>query len=322
MAELANFSRYINKEMIGLEIGPSHNPITPKRGGWNVETVDHANANELREKYSSHGGSIVSLDNIEEVDYVWQGGSLVDLVGKPGHYDYIIASHVLEHTTDLVTFLQACQKLLKPTGKLLLALPDKRYCFDYFRPYSTTGDVLQAHYEKRSRHTPGKVFDYIANASKRGPDIAWSKTDVREISLVHDLSNAEKYFLQSTSSDEYTDIHNWMFTPASFRLIISDLQHLDLLRLSYVSETRAKGFEFFVVLSPSAPTIDTPRIELCQKLIRDVRSWTLLSYVSGIPGVSLLYSGFYALIRFGFWYLQPALKLAKTIKSDLLKRIG
>lgn len=63
----------LNKKGLGLEIGPIHNPIAPKRAGFNVEILDHATADELREKYRGHP---VNIDNIEEVDFVWRGEPL------------------------------------------------------------------------------------------------------------------------------------------------------------------------------------------------------------------------------------------------------
>lgn len=95
-----------------IEIGPSLNPLAPKRDGWNVTVVDHETREGLIHKYRHD----LSVDPkvIEEVDFVWQGGSLGDLVGSPswGTYDAFIASHVIEHTTDLVTFLGAARVLL------------------------------------------------------------------------------------------------------------------------------------------------------------------------------------------------------------------
>jgi len=144
---------------VGLEIGPSFNPLLPKRDGYDVETLDHLSAADLREKYKN---ASVDLSAIEEVDYLSDGGSIRELIGKPEHYDYIVASHVIEHTTDLLGFVSDCEQLLKRTGLLVLAVPDKRFCFDCLRPCSTSGQILQAHLEQRKRHTPGQVFDEIA----------------------------------------------------------------------------------------------------------------------------------------------------------------
>ena len=155
----------IDRKGFGLEIGPSLNPVAPKKAGFNVEILDHATAEELRMKYQHLPARI---DNIDAVDYVWKGEPLDELIGAQGRYDYIIASHVIEHVPDLVSFFSQCTTLLKPDGVLSLVIPDKRYCFDYFRWPSSTGDLLQAFTEKRIRHNPGTVFDHVSNRVKMG----------------------------------------------------------------------------------------------------------------------------------------------------------
>ena len=65
------------------------------------------------------------------------------MIGKTGCYDWIIASHVIEHVPNFISYLQQCEAMLKPDGILSFIIPDKRYCFDYFSSSSSTGDVLE-----------------------------------------------------------------------------------------------------------------------------------------------------------------------------------
>ena len=85
----------IDRSGFGIEIGPSHDPLAPKGEGFKVHVVDHASREELLEKYRGHP---IPLDRIEEVDFVWHGESYLELTGKPKFYDWIIASHLIEHT--------------------------------------------------------------------------------------------------------------------------------------------------------------------------------------------------------------------------------
>lgn len=237
----------IDKKGLGLEIGPSHNPIAPKKKGFNVHILDHASAAELRDKYKGHG---VNLDNIEEVDFVWRGESLQELIGKTGCYDWIIASHVIEHVPDMIAYLQQCEALLKPEGVLSLVIPDKRYCFDYFCSSSSTGNVLDAYAEKRVRPSHGQIFDYMANASRRNGNIAWASDGLGGANeLAHTFAEAKAHWAKSISTTDYMDAHCWRFTPASFRLLISDLQGLGLVHLEIKAEFDTKGCEFYVSLS-------------------------------------------------------------------------
>jgi hypothetical protein len=64
----------INLSGVGLEIGPGFDPLVPKSSGRRVETVDHASAAELREKYRNAAN--VDISRIEEVDYVSDGRPL------------------------------------------------------------------------------------------------------------------------------------------------------------------------------------------------------------------------------------------------------
>lgn len=39
-----------------------------------------------------------------------------------------------EHEPDLIRFMNECDAVMEPDGILTLAVPDKRFCFDRFRP--------------------------------------------------------------------------------------------------------------------------------------------------------------------------------------------
>lgn len=259
----------LKKDGLGLEIGPSHNPMAPKKAGYNVHVLDHATAEELRIKYTGHP---VNLDNIEEVDFVWRGEPLSELIGREHCYDWIVASHVIEHVTDLVGFLQQCEKLLAPGGVISLVVPDKRFCFDYYRTLSSTGDALQAFTENRVRHSAGTVFDHFSNASKMLPDrITWCEHDKGVIQMVHTLDEAEGYWKQALKNDEYIDSHSWKFTPSSFRIILNDLQHLGLTELAEVGGFDTAGFEFYITLGKrQADSVIYDRQALSRSMMREI----------------------------------------------------
>jgi predicted SAM-dependent methyltransferase len=235
----------IDKAGLGLEIGPSFNPIAPKKKGYKVHVLDHANTSDLRAKYKDHG---VDINNIEEVDFVWQGQPLPELIGKTHCYDWIIASHVVEHIPDLIRFFQECQILLKPKGVLSLVVPDKRYCFDHFQPLSTTGALLDAYAEKRTRPSSGQVFDSFVNAAQCNGSIAWSKHQQGEYRLSHNFSLAKGLWERGSTTNEYIDTHCWRFMPESFRMILSDLNQLGLIGIDVREIFPTNGCEFYVSL--------------------------------------------------------------------------
>jgi SAM-dependent methyltransferase len=247
----------LNKLGKGLEIGPSHNPIAPKKEGYDVQIVDHASAESLRSKYASHG---LNLDNIEDVDFVSQGQPLSDLIGQTEFYDWIIASHVVEHIPDLIFFFQECGKLLKPDGIISLVIPDKRYCFDFFQPLTSTGGLLDSHQQRQRHPSPGKIFDHFSNACVKESSIAWAKDSAGDLSLIHNISEAQAAWLDAHKVDAYVDVHCWRFTPSSFELIIQDLQQLKLINLGYKISFETSGCEFYVSLQKNT-VADLPKFK-------------------------------------------------------------
>lgn len=254
---------------LGLEIGASFDPIVAKRDGYPVEVLDHLSAADLRVKYKD---AAVDLSKIEEVDYVSDGGSILELIGKPEHYDYIVASHVIEHTVDLLRFLLDCEALLKPGGALVLAVPDMRFSFDCLRPLTTTGQVLQAHLEQGKRHSVGKVFDELAYNCVRNGAIAWSRDNKGALSFFRPLADAKSFLEQYQAGDMFIDIHAWQFTPSSFRLVTNDLYEMGRTALREKTFDSSSDNEFFVVLSKTAAGCPVSRMALAERALVEQRA--------------------------------------------------
>ena len=241
----------------GLEIGPSINPVAPKREGYRVEIVDYLDRDGLVDKFVREGGGhmyglvpdlAARIQQIEEVDYVWTGQPLSQLIGQERCYDWIVASHVIEHLPNPMQFLRECFLLLAPQGALSLVIPDRRYCFDCVTPLTTTGDWLDAWYERRSKPTPGQVFDSVANAVSLDGKLAWSRDAQGELIPMHSITSVREHFERASDSTEYVDVHCWRFIPESFRLIVKDLLDLGLIELEVRREIDTEGNEFFVQL--------------------------------------------------------------------------
>lgn len=242
-----------------LEIGPSYNPILPKRDGYRVESIDYCDAPTLRAKYAPHPD--IDETRIEEVDHVWRGEPLSTLVGA-GRFDIVVASHVIEHTPDMLGFLHECEKTLAPGGRLVLVVPDRRRCFDFFRPVSTTGAVLQAHLEGRTRHTPGAAFDFVANFTRLDGREGVGAAAPASFTLANSLASAHAAFEQFAAAADYQDCHAWVFTPSSFRLILGDLAAIGALALAEEGIWTTPIFEFVTILSRSGPGCPLSRPEL------------------------------------------------------------
>ncbi len=237
--------RMIDKKKIGLEIGPSHNPLAPKKDGFNVHIIDHMNREQLIEKYTGHN---VNLNNIEEVDYIWSGESYAQLTGKSNYYNWAIASHLIEHTPDLISFLKQCEEVLKEDGILSLVIPDIRYHFDYFRPITGISKVIDAYYDKKTIHSAGTTVEYHLNCTTRGSQIAWEEGFKGEFSLLYTCKDAYNQMQRVIQKKEYLDLHAWSFTPTSFRVLIQDLNDLGFISFREVCFFPSAGCEFYITL--------------------------------------------------------------------------
>ena len=58
-------------------------------------------------------------------------------------YDFLLSSHSLEHVANPIKALKEWFRVLKPGGKLILILPDKRYTFDKNREYTSFHHLLE-----------------------------------------------------------------------------------------------------------------------------------------------------------------------------------
>jgi SAM-dependent methyltransferase len=249
----------ITKEQKGIEIGPWFNPVAPKSEGFNCMSLDVFDTETLRSRAERDPN--ISADmaaKIEDVDLV---GSSVDIAalaskhGCLGDIDYIVSSHNLEHIPDPIRFLQGCAQTLKPGGVLSLAVPDKRACFDHYRPHSTLGDWLEAYFEGRRQPTPKQTFDGLQLGSRchvDGLELGAFSIDADPSNIIPRNEIAQGFsFWQDrirNGEDEYVDAHCWTLTPAVFELILLDLIQLSLLKLRPTAFYGPAGCEFYFQL--------------------------------------------------------------------------
>ncbi len=250
MVRLDKLLARIDKSMKVLEIGPSFSPVAPKSDGWNAWSVDHADQEGLRQKYQADPN--IDVSRIGPVDFVWNSGDLNDAVPVEHHgtFHACIASHVIEHVPDPVAFYRSLDRLSRPDGTVALAVPDKRFCFDYFRPPSMTSDFILANSRRRCRHSKKTAFDHTAYTVGSDGAGAWGQHPLGDLSFYSGLHTA--YRLLVTTDDKetapYVDYHGWCYTPASFKLVVLELNVLELIDWQIDLDYPAEGCEFIVIL--------------------------------------------------------------------------
>jgi predicted SAM-dependent methyltransferase len=256
--------KHITKLQKGIEIGPWFAPLAAKREGYNCLSFDVFDTETL--KKNAEGDPLVDrsrVSSIETVDVVGNSTEIYDVIAARGEvstFDYIISSHNFEHLPNPIRFLQGCEKVLKPGGYLSMAIPDKRACFDYFRPVSTLGSWLEAYNDNRTRPTPVQGFEqtsvhckYFYNGEERYS--FFLEEDPAKISPIKNLKDGFDDYMQQKRIDDhkYRDTHCWTFTPSSFHLILLDSIFLKLVDFGIEEISEANGHEFYAHLCREEP---------------------------------------------------------------------
>jgi SAM-dependent methyltransferase len=233
---------------IGVEIGALANPIvTPDMG--KIRYIDHDTTAAIKAKYANDPN--VDNDKIVDVNYVWGEKSLAELTQAEAPFDYLIASHVIEHVPDLIGWLAEIRSILKPGGILSLAIPDKRQCFDYMRQNTRLSEVVEAYLRHSRRPSPSQIFDFVASTVVTDTGLwAWGGELPEGTQFKHGHSLADAWGLAERhfTDETYCDVHCWVFTPVSFFGLMEDLVKLDLLKFEFVRFHTTEGCEFFVSL--------------------------------------------------------------------------
>ena len=239
------------KALDGMEIGALASPLVKPEEG-NIFFVDHVDTKELREKYAKD----VSVDvaKIVEVNAVWGRQTLQECIGACKKVDYVVASHVIEHTPDLVTWLAEIHSILRPGGSLRLAIPDRRYSFDYLRFETRLHDVLDAYIRLARAPLTRMIIEYFSLTRLVDCAAAWDGTlDVANLPRFSSARVGLEAARDALANGTYQDLHCWVFTPATFADLCAEMAELDLLGFAcdYFFETPRDQLEFYVAMTPS-----------------------------------------------------------------------
>jgi hypothetical protein len=235
----------------GLEVGPLNRPIIGKDDG-DVSYVDVYDREGIVRHYRDDPA--VPVDDIPEIDFhlIQADGTTLTLVeatksGAP--FDWVMASNVVEHVPDLIGWLSELATVVEDDGVLVLAIPDKRYCFDVHRPPTTVGQMVDAHAAGDQRPSVAAVYDYFSSVVDADARKLWRGRMPTFDTRIHSFDEA-RHHVERTLAGEYVDCHVWLFTPESF------LRQMHELRITGRSEwvvermepTPRRDLEFRVVM--------------------------------------------------------------------------
>jgi predicted SAM-dependent methyltransferase len=271
------------ESQVGLEFGPLTSPIITSNIG-SVRYVDHASTEELKAKCELWG--TIDISKIVEVDFVWKNENLKELTAIEVPYDYVIASHVVEHVPDFIGWFKEIRSVLKTGGIVSLAIPDKRFTFDYLRQVTRPADVLEAYLCNSKRPSAGQVFDYKSQFVNRNSKFKFGIKE--ELIYEHTLEEAWEITQNSILKNHYEDVHCWVFTELSFLDLLISLVKLNLFDFKIAKFFNTTGIEFIVSLEAmdlalnknDRMKIQIESIEKTQKKLKGIFNFPLLVYGS------------------------------------------
>lgn len=247
----------------GLEIGALCRPlIAPDTGP--IRYVDHLDTAGLRAKYADD--PYVDIDKIVDVSFIWGEQTLPQAVGDE-RFDYVIASHVIEHVPNTLGWFKEIAEVLQPGGVLSLAIPDKRFTFDCRRELTTFASVLEAYFDQRRLPSFSQVVDCatedivpdqvpIAALWRGTVDPQFLPYAKPTLLIDHGEAGLRQYY-DDIKNGRYIDVHCQVYTPASFLHILSRLAEADMcpFKITTFFDTQHGDIEFFVTLEKLPPNL-------------------------------------------------------------------
>lgn len=239
-------------EVVALEIGAADLP-TYQRGEADISFLDLQSQEALTTQYESVKHRDPS--RVVPIDYVSRGQPLQEVVDK--QFSLIIANHVLEHVPDVIGWLDELAQISVAGGMLFLAIPDRRYTFDFVRRDTDLVDLLEA---RAKRATAPDFFIHLRNAYYYRPIRAPDVWEGRAADLAHqrrfDIHQAIEHARSGREQD--ADMHSHVFTYDSFLGLWRELEEGRLVGWELVAsrDVDTGGNEFVVLLARAGAPYD------------------------------------------------------------------
>lgn len=222
-----------------LELGPLNRPIADKENYPNAYYCDVRSTEDVRKLYSGNDyleatGIQVNPETIVPIDFVIKENyeKTFSTVEK---FDYVIASHVMEHMEDLIFAFRDLGAVLKPGGVLCLIYPDKRYCFDHFRTSASFRDAYHV-FRNGPAANASMVFDfYYSVVPENRPYIFWKKDGILDYLPRASFENAVRHYEEALQGVKMDDVHYWPFSDMDFLKFLYDCVRAGLIPFRCIS---------------------------------------------------------------------------------------
>jgi SAM-dependent methyltransferase len=185
----------ITKDKYGIEIGGPSNTIfvdTIYKNALILDNVIFSN-NTIWSKqaedyhyYKNKKGKVIINEAIEI--------SLVD----NEKYDFCFACHCLEHIANPIKAIKEWLRIIKENGYIIIIVPEKSYCFDHKRNYSSFSVLLKQYEKNVGEDDLSTLPDILVN---------------HDLSMDLPAGNFEQFTLRSLNNVNNRCLHHYVYNP-------------------------------------------------------------------------------------------------------------
>lgn len=200
----------------GLEIGALHQPFDLDAC---VIHVDRFKTSQLQELYKNDPRG----KYIQQVQVVCAENKY-DFFDD-NSFDFIISSHVLEHTPNPGRVLEEWIRIVKPGGIVYFVIPDKRYTFDRNREL-TSVMVLLEKYDKKTNTTDYETYyDAMVNAE---PALISLSEAVKKDRVNKAFEKQSSIHVHTFTSDSTNEFVAALASKIGFEIVYNDSQGMHI----------------------------------------------------------------------------------------------
>lgn len=207
----------------GLEISPASNP-------WPVHLecrMEYTDPFYDTEEWKQH----FKNKDFVKVDY---RASLEDMKTIKKKYDFIVSSHVIEHTPRTILSIKNVYDHLKWGGVYIMAVPNMKYTFDCYRKETPLEHFIDDYYNYQRVKDVAHLVDNIENIS------------VKYRGEQRNFTKSVEHFI----GGENLDLHYHTFTESNMKQLLEWINnHVCKFEKIEIFNNVDSDFEFFVKLT-------------------------------------------------------------------------
>lgn len=243
MSAREQFAKYLVGE--GIEIGACNSPFPVHRQRASVRYIDRLTRTQILDLFPE----IPDPDAVVEVDDHCDLNRPLELVKVFGRdaFDFVIASHILEHISNPILALEAFDAILKPSGTALIAIPDNHSKVDRGRAPTKQSIIVQAYENRRLEVGQDDAVKYLVEIG----------VDATRETIAAVL--ARSFHIYSWTFSSFHQLLAWVFARRTIRWLLRDFSRVDGHEHIFLFEKTSSELDFEAELATALQQNTTQR---------------------------------------------------------------